>query len=613
MAYDNITRRQVLKGVGAGAIGATFGTAPVSAERKTNEYNIGTATPAAERAARQAADDVIRVLDWDGKKTVTGVYADEAVDRLRNRADVRYVEVNGTMHAIDAELDNSWGVDRVDAEAAHSNSETGSGADIAIIDTGIDDDHPDLNANIGAGKAIVECGTRSCAGSPCFSGNCNEAWSDDHDHGTHVAGIAGAEDDEEGVVGVTTEATLHAVKVLDCNGCGSFSDVAAGIEFVADQGWDVGNMSLGGSKSDVVEDAVEYAYDKGVLLVAAAGNDGPCTDCVGYPAAEPEVIAVSATNKDDCLADFSSQGPQVELAAPGKDVYSTVIDGYATFSGTSMASPHVAGAGGLLMANGDTNTDARDQLNSTAEDVGLADNEQGNGLVDAAAALGLDSSDSQGSCGSSDNPPSVDSLSVDEVETGDSDAEFDVSWEVSDDDADLDSLDLTLTDLTDDETEDTATVDISGDSASGTTRLVAAGDDGSGNDYEVEAVVTDSNGNTDSATASVVETEGNSAPSASIDGVTEVNSPSPHAEWDVSWSASDSDDDLDTAELTLTDDTDNETEESVTIDISGGSASGTETLKAKFDEGTGNDYTVDLVVTDSNGNTGSDSASVTES
>ncbi|PSQ01551.1 peptidase S8, partial [Halobacteriales archaeon QS_5_70_17] len=147
-----------------------------------------------------------------------------------------------------------WGVDRVDGDVAHTNGETGNGADIAIIDTGIDDDHPDLQTNVGAGKAYVDCRGR----------NCNYPWSDDNDHGTHCAGIADAVDNGEGVVGVATEATLHAVKVLDRNGSGSYSDVAAGIEYTADQGWDVSSMSLGGGKSSVVEDACEYAFEKGV-------------------------------------------------------------------------------------------------------------------------------------------------------------------------------------------------------------------------------------------------------------------------------------------------------------------------------------------------------------
>jgi subtilisin len=183
------------------------------------------------------------------------------------------------------------------------------------------------------------------------------------------------------------------VKVLDKRGSGSFSDIAAGVEYVADQGWDVGSMSLGASSgSRALKDACAYAQERGVFLVAAAGNDGPCGDCVGYPAAYEECLAVASSASDDSLSEFSSTGPEVELVAPGTDIYSTTPGGYDTFSGTSMAAPHVAGAAGQLMANGYTNAEARSRLKDTAEDVGLASNEQGAGLLDAAAALGHDSS-----------------------------------------------------------------------------------------------------------------------------------------------------------------------------------------------------------------------------
>jgi subtilisin len=143
---------------------------------------------------------------------------------------------------------------------------------------------------------------------------------------------------------------------------------------------------------------------------------------------------------------------------------------------------------------------------------------------------------------------------------------------------------------------------------------VAAGDDGSGNSYEVEATVSDTDGTGSTDTATETESEDTSSgPSASIDGVSEIDSPSPHAEFDVSWASSDDDGNLDTAELTLYDDTDGGTEDSATEDISGEMASGTNTLKAKFDEGSGNDYTAELVVTDSEGNSDSDTASFSES
>jgi subtilisin len=306
--------------------------------------------------------------------------ADEnAIRGLRRRGDIRYVELDGEMEALAQTL--PYGIDRVDAEVAHANGETGGGADVAIIDTGIDSTHPDLEANLGKGRSFVTTGNYP-------------AWQDDNGHGTHCAGIADAVDNSQGVVGVSTEATLHAVKVLSSTGVGLTSDVAAGIEYTADQGWDVGSLSLGGGDADVLKDACNYAYNNGVLLSAAAGNSGPCTDCVGYPAAYQECIAVSATDRNDDLADFSSTGPEVELAAPGVNIYSTYVPStYTELSGTSMSCPHVSGAAGQLMANGYTNTEARDRLGSTAEDIGLASNEQGNGLLDVAAALGLDSSD----------------------------------------------------------------------------------------------------------------------------------------------------------------------------------------------------------------------------
>jgi subtilisin len=400
MSRNTVTRRRALGGVAAAALG---GLAVESATaHQPDRYVVGTASPDAVRAARARADGVHRTLDFgDVGGAVAGRFSDRALDALRRRDDVRYVEADGVMHALhhreghdggpggggggggDTSQTLPWGVDRVDAEVAHANGETGGGADVAIIDTGIDSDHPDLQANLGKGKAFVSC----------RGGSCNYAWDDDNDHGTHCAGIAGAIDNSEGVVGVAPDVTLHAVKVLDNRGSGSYSDVADGIRYVADQGWDVGSLSLGGSKSSVVADACQYAYGKGVLLVAAAGNDGPCSNCVSYPAAEPECVAVSSTNQSDGLSSFSSTGSEVELAAPGSDIYSTIPGGYDTFSGTSMACPHVSGAGGLLMANGDSNDQARNTLTGSAEDLGLSSNEQGSGLLDAAAALGFDSSD----------------------------------------------------------------------------------------------------------------------------------------------------------------------------------------------------------------------------
>ncbi|WP_435358073.1 S8 family peptidase [Haloarchaeobius sp. DFWS5] len=386
---NNHTRRTLLKTTTGALVGAgTTGLASAAPTDKV-EVNVGFSGARAKSTVRGQADEVVREFGFDA---MTIRVPKKALKGLEKNPNVRYVEENGEMHAI-AQTE-PWGVERVDADVAHANGETGDGADIAIIDTGIDSDHPDLQANLGEGHAVTGCGD---GGFTCYfygnSNDCYEPWDDDNDHGTHCAGIANAVNNSQDVVGVSTEATLHAVKVLDCAGSGSYSDIAAGIEYVADQGWDVASMSLGGSSSQMVKDACVYAADRDVLLVAAAGNDGACTDCVGYPAAYPEVIAVSSTNQNDELSSFSSQGPEVEIAAPGSNITSTVPSGTASFSGTSMACPHVAGAGAQLMSNGASASSARSTLGSTAEDIGLAENESGNGLLDVAAALGLDSSD----------------------------------------------------------------------------------------------------------------------------------------------------------------------------------------------------------------------------
>jgi len=617
MTDDSVSRRSVLKGVGAGL--AAPGVAS-TASAEPEELNVGVKAGAkgpGTAAAKRAADAVRKEVDMgNAGKFVTGRFSAQARKGLENNPHIEYVEPNYTAYTSAETL--PVGVDRVDADVLHADGTTGSGATIAVLDTGVDDDHPDLADNVDPSLGAAfgsSCGSESggCGffGGEGYNGNdCNYEWSDDDDHGSHVAGTADAvRGNGEGVAGgVSTEATIMPVKVLTGCGSGSYADIADGIRYAADNGADVINMSLGGSSGDsTLKNACQYAYDNGVVLVASAGNSGSCTDCVGFPAAYSTVIAVSAVDpRDDTLADFSSTGPEVELAAPGVDTLSTIPpesddgstyeNGYEEFSGTSMAAPHVAGGAGQVVANTDlSNADVRQRLKDTAEDIGLADNEQGAGLLDAEAAVGdvdgapsaswvtpadgdtvsgtvtvqIDASDSEDaddtlevtytvdggsatatsydstsgyyedsydttaladgdhtfeatatdSAGNTttsaitvttdntESAPTVESLSASEVETSDSDAEFDATWEVSDADGDLSSVDLTLTDDTAGETEDTTTVSASGDTASGTTRLVAAGDDGSGNAYTVEATVTDGAGNTDTATTTVSETE----------------------------------------------------------------------------------------------------------
>jgi len=247
---------------------------------------------------------------------------------------------------------------------------------------------------------------------------------DDNGHGTHVAGIIAAEHDDFGVVGVAPEAELYALKALDKTGSGYVSDVVAAIIWATDPNkdgntddrMDVINMSLGGAYNSWLLDAaclLAYYQDK-LILVAAAGNSGNPPgkgDNVGYPAAYDSVIAVAATDQSDERARWSSTGPDVELAAPGVSIYSTYIGGYATLSGTSMASPHVAGVAALVIASGISDAmGVRTKLQETADDLGATgwDSKYGYGLVNAAEAVGASS-------GTPEPPPAGDIMHVDSI------------------------------------------------------------------------------------------------------------------------------------------------------------------------------------------------------
>ncbi len=285
-----------------------------------------------------------------------------------------------------------WGVERVNAPSAWATS-TASGINVAIIDTGIDLTHPDLQANIKSGFNAIRPGKSA---------------NDDNGHGTHVAGIVAAVNNSIGVVGVAHQANLYPVKVLNKAGWGWTSDIIEGLQWCVSTHTDtdptndirVANMSFGASGSDSAEhDAIVAAHNAGITLVAAAGNDSG--GAVNYPAAYPEVIAVSATDYSDAVAYFSSSGPEIDLAAPGVSIYSTYKGWtYKTLSGTSMAAPHVTGVAALVLAtpvgaydlNGNGIWDPAEvqaKLEATARDLGSPgkDSIYGDGLVDAASAV----------------------------------------------------------------------------------------------------------------------------------------------------------------------------------------------------------------------------------
>lgn len=257
---------------------------------------------------------------------------------LARRADVDFVEQDAVISAFDTQVNPpSWGLDRIDQanlplNQAYSSNSTGAGVTAYVIDTGIVISHSDFT-----GRASV--------GFDAFGGDgidCNG-------HGTHVAGTIGGE-----TYGVAKDVNLVAVRVLDCNGSGSTSGVINGISWVTNNAQKpaVANMSLGGAKSKALNTAVANSIKSDIAYAVAAGNNNT-NACNASPASEPTALTVGATQSDDKRASYSNYGSCLDLFAPGTDITSTWSDGLTkTISGTSMATPHVAGVAALyLQAN----------------------------------------------------------------------------------------------------------------------------------------------------------------------------------------------------------------------------------------------------------------------
>ena len=318
---------------------------------------------------------------------------EKAVDALKKNPNIEYIEPDCEVTIAGEVL--PWGIDRIDAELVWNGTQgghdmglgrnAGDGIKISIIDTGIDYTHPDLANNVKGGHRFQENGAIN-----------DDNFMDDHGHGTQCAGIAAAEDNDIGVIGVAPKAHLYGVKCFNSDGLAWLSDVIAGVEWSTDNGMNVISMSFcTNSNSSVMRQACDTAYSNGIVLVAASCNDN---SWVRFPAKYSSVITVGATDNNDVRAGFSNFGPELELMAPGVDIYTTHLGGgYITIGGTSMACPHASGTAALVFAsdidaaydlNGDGVWDAneiRNKLQDTADDLGDHgwDEYYGYGLVDA--------------------------------------------------------------------------------------------------------------------------------------------------------------------------------------------------------------------------------------
>ncbi|WP_088104358.1 S8 family peptidase [Halalkalibacter urbisdiaboli] len=259
---------------------------------------------------------------------------EEEALKLSKTPEIEFIEKDDPVQVQSQQID--WGAVKIQAPSVWKNGLSGKGVKVAIIDTGIDTNHPELD--VVKGVSFVSSTT---------------SFIDDNGHGTHVAGIIGAKNNQSGVIGIAHEVSLYAVKVLDRRGEGYTSNVIEGIEWALKQEVDLINLSMGGrTKSASLEAILNRAYEQGVLVIAAAGNEGTSDgagNTVDYPAAYESVIAVAAVDKQDKRAPFSATGVAVEVAAPGVSIYSTYLNqSYKVDNGTSMAAPHVTAHLALL-------------------------------------------------------------------------------------------------------------------------------------------------------------------------------------------------------------------------------------------------------------------------
>ena len=339
-------------------------------ERLLVQFQPGTSLNDMVQVHKREGGKVEATLSQIGVQVVTIPQGQRASKMASYRAqkEVRYVEVDSVAQAVDVPNDSSfnvqWDMTKVQAPQAWGVTKGSQNVIIAILDTGIDVNHPDLAGKVVSSVNFTDSST---------------AYANGQSHATHVAGIAAAiTNNGVGIAGLGRNSSLMNVKVLGDNGYGYYSWIAQGIIWAADHGADVINLSLGGSSaSPTLQNAVNYAWNKGVVVVAAAGNNGSTVPF--YPAAYTNCISVAATDYNDALASWSNHGSWVDVAAPGVSIYSCIPGSqYGYMSGTSMASPHVAGLCGLAFSvasdtngNGRINDEVKSAVEASCDKVGI--------------------------------------------------------------------------------------------------------------------------------------------------------------------------------------------------------------------------------------------------
>ncbi|MCP3031911.1 S8 family peptidase [Halobacillus sp. A1] len=337
---------------------------------KTGERAALDGVKASEITDDDAVDSDFKVLKVGNVEAV--------VKALNKNPNVEYAEPNYEFDAAWTPNDTyynsvQYGPQTTNTPAAWDITRGSRNQQIAVIDSGVDYNHPDLNDKTVRGYDFVD--------------NDNDPM-DENGHGTHVAGTAAAEtNNSQGIAGMAPDTEILAVRALDASGNGSLAAIADAIRYSADQGAEVINLSLGcDCDTQTLEDAVNYAWSQGSLIVAAAGNDGVSTTF--EPASYSNVIAVGAVDENDDIASFSNYGTWVDVTAPGVDIASTVPDGgYAYMSGTSMASPHVAGLAGLLASQGKNNTEIRSAIENSADPISGTGSYFNDGRINSYEAL----------------------------------------------------------------------------------------------------------------------------------------------------------------------------------------------------------------------------------